>query len=148
MRKNLYLIVACLSLAMLSSCATLFTGTKDTIYFNTQPEGATVYIDGVEVCKSTPCSVRVSRSLGDKNVQFKLDGYKARVITLDKEFNAVSILNFFGLIGWGVDAATGSIMKYGQKGYDIELDKKLASVKTQTIEIDTEKKEVAIYVQE
>jgi len=28
------------------------------------------------------------------------------------------------LIGWGVDAATGAMMKYNPKVYEIQLDKK------------------------
>jgi hypothetical protein len=31
-----------------TSCGTIFTGTRDNITFNTNPSGAIVYIDGVE----------------------------------------------------------------------------------------------------
>lgn len=150
MKKNLYFIVACLSLVMFSSCATLFTGTKDVIYFNSNPQGARVFIDGIEVCRATPCQVSVKRTLGTKLAEIKLDDYEAKIVKLDKEFNAVTLLNILlgGLIGLGVDCATGSLMKYDPKVYNVELENALKSTKAQTIEIDTEKKQVAIYVQE
>jgi len=33
------------------------------------------------------------------------------------------VINLTSIIGWGVDAATGALMKYDRKGYDIKLDK-------------------------
>lgn len=150
MRKTLYLAMACLSLVMFSSCATLFTGTKDVIYFNSNPQGAKVFIDGIEVCRATPCQVSVKRTLGTKLAEIKLDDYQAKIVKLDKEFNAVTLLNILlgGLIGLGVDCATGSLMKYDPKFYNIEIEEALKGAKAQTIEIDTQKKEMAIYVQE
>ena len=135
------------SLFLFSSCATLFTGTKDTIRFNSTPEGATVYIDGIEVCK-TPCETKVKRSISDKEADIKLDGYKARIITLDKSFNVISILNFAGLFGWAVDAITGSVMKYDRKSYDIELEanKKLSNIQPNKIDIDTKNNTLDLYV--
>ena len=54
----------------------------------------------------------------------KKDGYENKVFTLDSKFNGVSILNLFGLLGWGIDAATGSLKKYDTKVYNITLDEK------------------------
>lgn len=144
MKKVLLLTTA---VFLLSSCATIFTGTKDTIRFSSTPEGATVYIDGIEICK-TPCEARVNRSISEKEVEFKLDGYKTRIITLDRSFNAVSILNMGGLVGWAVDAATGSLMKYDRKSYNIEMetDNKLSSINPSRIEFDTKNKTVDLYV--
>lgn len=149
MNKKL-LILTVLTTFLMTSCATIFTGTKDTLTFNSKPEGASVYIDGLEVCK-TPCTTQVKRSLSDKIAEIKLDGYETRVITLDREFNVVSVINLGSLIGWGIDAATGSIMKYGKKGYEIELEKdnKTSLLENPTkIEINTKDKNVAVYVAE
>ena len=115
------LCVAIISL-MMTSCATIFTGTKDRITFNSTPAGATIYKDGVEQCK-TPCTLPVKRSLGDTEIEYKLDGYETRLITLDKEFNVVSVINLGNLLGWGIDALTGAVMKYDKKVYDISLSK-------------------------
>lgn len=129
-----------------SSCATLFTGTKDRINFTSNPEGATIYIDGIEQCK-TPCTLNVKRSLGDTDIEIKLEGYETKLITLSKEFNVISVLNLGNLIGWGIDALTGSVMKYDRKAYDIELDNKTTSrIQPTRINIDTENKVVELYV--
>lgn len=144
--KKVFLVLTA-TVFLFSSCATIFTGTKDTIRFNSKPEGATVYIDGIEVCK-TPCEARVKRSLSDKDVEIKLDGYKTRIITLDRSFNVVSILNLAGFVGWAVDAATGSIMKYDRKSYDIELEAKrdLSNLQPDMIDIDTKNHTLDLYV--
>ncbi len=146
--KSKLFTLAIASIFLMTSCATIFTGTKDAIRFDSNPQGAKVYIDGLEICK-TPCTTQVKRSLSDKLVEIKLDGYETRVITLDRKFNAVSIINLGSLIGWGIDAATGSLMKYDKKGYDIELEKdNKTSLLTNPskIEINTDTKIVDIYV--
>lgn len=132
-----------------SSCATLFTGSKDSITFNSEPSGATVYLNGIELCK-TPCRVPVKRELGDTDVEISLDGYQTRMITLDKEFNVVSILNLGNLLGWGIDAVTGSVMKYDRKQYNIELkeDKSVSSYfeSSHEVRVDTKNETIEIYV--
>lgn len=125
-----------------------FTGTKDRISFNSNPSGATIYIDGVEQCV-TPCTLNVTRSINDTDLEFKLDGYETRLITLSKEFNTVSIINLGNLLGWGIDALSGAVMKYDRKTYDITLDSKKTSMITPTkINIDTQKNTVELYVTE
>ncbi|WP_259015439.1 PEGA domain-containing protein [Emticicia fluvialis] len=132
---------------MMTSCATIFTGTKDRITFNSTPSGATIYKDGIELCK-TPCTVNVKRSLNDTDVEYKLDGYETRLITLDKEFNVVSVLNLGNLLGWGIDALSGSVLKYDRKVYDITLSKnnKTAMLNPTRIDIDSKKNVVELYV--
>lgn len=148
MKVKLISIFTILALT-LSSCATLFTGTKDRISFATNPSGAGVYIDGLKVCE-TPCTEYVKRSLTEKEVEFKLDGYKTQVVVLDREFNAVSILNLAGMVGWAVDAATGAIFKYDRKHYDIdmELDRALSMKNVHMVEINTDNKTVVLHAVE
>jgi hypothetical protein len=146
--KSKLFILAIVSTFLMTSCATIFTGTKDTIRIDSNPEGAKVYIDGIQVCK-TPCTTTVQRSLSDKLLKIKLAGYETRVIGLTKEFNTVSIINLGNLIGWVIDAATGSLIKYDKKGYDIELEKDNRTSLLQNpskIEINTETKIVDVYV--
>ena len=146
MKKNIFAILI-ISLLM-TSCATIFTGTKDRITFNSTPAGATIYKDGVEQCK-TPCTLRVKRSLDDTEMEYKLDGYETRLITLDKEFNIVSVINLGNLLGWGIDALSGAVMKYDRKVYDITLSKnnKTSMINPSKINFDTKKNVVELYVQ-
>uniref|UniRef100_UPI004048E8AE hypothetical protein n=1 Tax=Algoriphagus sp. TaxID=1872435 RepID=UPI004048E8AE len=138
-----------IALFLMTGCATLFTGTKDRIAFASTPSRATIYKDGVEIC-TTPCSYKVKRSLNDTEVEFKLDGYETRLITLDKEFNLVSIINFGNLFGWGIDALSGSLMKYDRKAYDLKLtqEKSASLVQPSRIDIDTKSNKVTLTVQQ
>jgi hypothetical protein len=147
MKKHIFLLLTAISL-LTTSCATLFTGTKDTIKFNSTPAGATIYKNGVEQCK-TPCELRVNRSIMDTYIDYKLDGYETQLITLDKEFNIIAILNFVNLFGWFIDAASGAVLQYDTKEYNITLTEKdkAAMANPMRIDFDTEKNTVKIYVQ-
>jgi hypothetical protein len=138
-----------IALFLMTGCATIFTGTKDRIAFTSTPSGATIYKDGVEIC-TTPCNYKVKRSLNDTEVEFKLDGYETRLITLDKEFNLGSTINLGNLFGWGIDALSGAVMKYDRKAYDIKLtqEKSASLVQPSRIDIDTKGNTVTITVQE
>lgn len=131
-----------------TSCATIFTGTKDQISFNSSPSGAVIYKDGVELC-TIPCSYKVKRSLSDTDIEIKLDGYETRLITLDTEFNVVSVINLGNLFGWGIDALSGAVMKYDRKSYEISLtpNKITSSIEPSRINIDTQKNTVDLFVQ-
>jgi hypothetical protein len=120
---------------VLSGCATLLTGTKDTISFNSTPDGAIVYKDGLELCL-TPCRVPVKRSLTREDIEFRLDGYETRLFTLDKEFNIVSIVNLGSVFGWAIDAATGSIMKYDRKSYDLIMKPERTTASAESITLN------------
>lgn len=138
-----------IALFLMTGCATIFTGTKDRIAFTSTPSGATIYKDGVEIC-TTPCNYKVKRSLNDTEVEFKLDGYETRLITLDKEFNLVSIINLGNLFGWGIDALSGAVMKYDRKSYDIKLspEKSASMIQPSRIDIDTKSNKVTLTVQQ
>lgn len=148
MKTKLFLLPL-ITMFLMTSCATIFTGTKDTIRFDSKPQGAKVYIDGIEICK-TPCTSEVKRSLSDKLAEVKLDGYQTRVIKLDREFNVISVINLTNLVGWGVDALTGSLMKYDKKSYDVKLErqKNVSLNNPRKINIDTEQEVVKVYVVE
>lgn len=118
--RNL-LLAAALLLLTTSGCATLFTGTSDTITIDSEPSGARVFVDGIEQ-GVTPATVRVRRSLGTTLVTLKLEGYDDRTFELMKEFNTVSVLNLFSPLSWAIDIATGALMRYNPKGYDLRLE--------------------------
>tara|TARA_Y100000591_G_C21777659_1_gene669225 strand:- start:687 stop:1175 length:489 start_codon:yes stop_codon:yes gene_type:complete len=109
---------------LINGCATILTGDVDTINFTSDPKGARIVMDGLDIGK-TPATLVIKRSgFKDKTITLKLDGYEDRSFLLQKEFNAIAILNFAGIVGWFVDFATGSIMKYSQKSYNLDLSPK------------------------
>lgn len=141
-------LIFLITLFLMTGCATIFTGTKDRISFTSTPSGAVIYKDGVEIC-TTPCNYNVKRSLNDTEMEFKLDGYETRLITLDKELNLVSIVNLGNLFGWGIDALSGAVLKYDRRSYDIKLspEKSASLLQPNRIDIDTQSNTVTLTVQ-
>ena len=124
--KNKLSVVLALAVALsTTSCATIFTGTQDSIAFSSSPEGAKVFHNGIEKC-TTPCTAKIQRSLSKQMVTFEKEGFEKKEVKLTKNFNAVTLLNIIlgGAIGVGIDAATGSLTKYSPKKYDVELEAK------------------------
>lgn len=107
------------ALLLTTSCASIFTGAKRNVLFESEPSGATVFVNGFEKGK-TPVQINVK---ADDRVDFRLDSYRERVVVMDSKFNLVSILNGISIIGWGVDALTGSLKRVDTKYVKITLEK-------------------------
>ncbi|MFK8163609.1 MAG: PEGA domain-containing protein [Lewinella sp.] len=107
-----------------SSCATLFSGTRDEILFTSEPSGVKIIMDGYTVGK-TPIMLDVRRNTGGRWVAFELDGYEPQYVKLETDFNAVAILNLTCLICWGVDLATGAATRYSMPSMYIEMEPEL-----------------------
>lgn len=124
MRNKLSIVLIGIALST-TSCASIITGTKDKISFTSTPEGAKVLHKGVEKC-ITPCTAEIPRSLSKQTVVFEKEGFTNKEVKLTKKFNAVSLVNILlgGVIGVGIDAATGSLTKYSPKEYAVELEAK------------------------
>ena len=104
MKKITLMLVA---LIVFSSCASIFTGASRNVLFETDPSGAKVFVNGFEK-GVTPTQIKVK---ADDRIDFKIENYKERVVIMDSKFNLVSIINGFSIIGWGVDALTGSLKR-------------------------------------
>lgn len=146
MKKTFVLLIS--TVLLMSGCATIFTGTRDKITFNTTPRGATIYIDGVEQC-TTPCSLDIRRKLDYTDVEVKLDGFQTRYITLSKSFNIISVINLGNVFGWGIDLLSGAVLKYDQKTYNLKLDQRdVSMIQPSRVNIDTHNNVVELYVME
>ena len=128
MKKILILCIIALSV-VINGCATILTGSTDTISFDSDPEGAKIMMDGLKIGK-TPTSITLKRpGFSNKEVIMQLEGYEDRRFILQKEFNAIAILNFAGWVGWLIDIGTGSVFKYSRKDYDMDLEPKAYNIK-------------------
>jgi hypothetical protein len=106
------LSISALSVTLLfSSCATIFTGSKQTVQINSIPPGADIEVDGLSA-GVTPAPVRLKKGFTGQTVMLKKAGFETKIFQPATTFNPVAILNLLGLIGWGIDAATGAMMKY------------------------------------
>jgi|TARA_B110000046_G_scaffold126229_1_gene132695 hypothetical protein len=108
---------------LMTSCATIFTGSSEMITINSNVDDATVKFDGMKMGK-TPLNYKVKKSFKGI-VTVEAEGYEEERFQLQKSFNAISLLNLltgpFFLAGAIIDLATGSINKFDVKGVDVEL---------------------------
>ncbi|QNK62375.1 PEGA domain-containing protein [Pedobacter sp. PAMC26386] len=121
--KNKINIVVLLATMLLSSCATIFTGTKQTVQINSEPPAAEIQVDGIKA-GITPMAVPLKKGFTGQTISLKLDGYETKTFQPVTAFNPVAIINLIGIIGWAVDAGTGAMMQYDPKVYDIKLEQK------------------------
>ncbi|NII84896.1 MULTISPECIES: PEGA domain-containing protein [unclassified Pedobacter] len=124
--KRIFNIAAVSATLLLSSCATIFTGTKQTVQINSNPPAATIEVDGVKA-GVTPMAVPLKKGFTGQTISLKLDGYETKTFQPVTTFNPVAVLNLLGMIGWAVDAATGAMMKYDPKVYEFTLEPKKAN---------------------
>jgi hypothetical protein len=108
------LVAAAIAMPCLG-CASVTRGTTENISIATTPAGATAEVSGLDtpIACLTPCVVQAKRS-ADITVTINKDGYEPQMIPLTKEIPGTGAAGFAGnllaggLIGMGVDAATGA----------------------------------------
>ena len=123
---HLSFLAICVLLLALSSCASIFCGTKAKVTLSSskieQPVDITTDVARYEQV-TLPYTVKVKRGYKPSNVVIESEGYKPANITILKKFNAVAISNLTNIIAWGVDAGTGALMKPEEKVYTFYMKK-------------------------
>ncbi len=121
--KNLALLALIASVAFaLTGCASIFTGTTQTVQVNSTPSGANVSVCGLDRGQ-TPLPVVLKKGSSGQVVTLSLPGYQEKTFQPQTTFNPVAILNLWGILGWGIDAATGALWKYDPTFYNVQLQK-------------------------
>ena len=98
---------------ILSGCSTVLRGTNDDLQVITQPAGAVARMDSGEMCRSTPCSIKLKRRTQGRLTVSK-PGCQPRTILIGNrisgEGGATMAGNIIlgGPIGLGVDAISGA----------------------------------------
>lgn len=107
------------AVALLSSaCSTIVTGTSQTIAVNTTPAGASCTVDRngerIGSVAETPGSVRISKSSKPLEVECREAGYLPATVRRSPDFQPWTVGNVLigGLLGLGIDAASGAISVY------------------------------------
>jgi hypothetical protein len=108
MKKSIISCSLALTLLM-SSCATIMSGSKQNVKFDSNPGTASIFIDEVEVGK-TPFEIKLTRK-SEHAVLIKLEGYQTYQTTLTKKLNGWIFGNILvgGLIGLIIDPITGAM---------------------------------------
>jgi hypothetical protein len=114
----------------IASCATIVSGSKQTVRFTSNPLHATILIDSFEVGK-TPFESRLARNQ-KHSIVIKLDGYQDFELQMTRKFNGWYIGNivFGGLIGLIVDPLTGAICTLSPSEVRAQLSKGTVITKT------------------
>ena len=116
--RLLGLAVSCGLIIFSSGCATITKSSDQAVTVNTRPAGAecTLTREGsmIAAINPTPGTISVQKDKDPITVQCNKDGYLESSGTLASEFEAMTFGNiiFGGLIGVGVDAASGAMNTY------------------------------------
>ena len=109
-----YFAILVASLAF-TQCATIISGSKQSIIILSDPRSAHIEIDGISAGR-TPLVTKLKRQ-SKHFVKLELDGFKPYEMTLTKKVNGWVFANILlgGIIGIGVDAATGAMFTLSPK---------------------------------
>ncbi len=121
-----FLAVAFVALTA-AGCATVTRGTTNQVTFTSEPPEAAVRTSVGHSCK-TPCTLEISRK-AEFVATFELDGHKKQEVTVATRIAGAGAAGFAGnallggLIGMGVDAATGSTLEHFPNPVFAKLEK-------------------------
>ena len=129
MKKNIFLSVLVISLVV-TSCATIVSGSKQKVSFNSTPAKASVFVNGVQI-GYTPFETKLKRGVKAHKVKIVLEGYKPYEATLTRKFNGWYMGNiaFGGLIGMIVDISTGAVYRISEKELNVSLENNVSMTK-------------------
>ena len=119
--KKIIMSLSILSVLILfTGCATVMSGTSQSITFDSSPSGAAIFLDGGRI-GVTPFTTSLKKNKYS-SFRIELEGYHTISRQLDKEFDIVALLSIFW--DWGTtDFISGAVYKYGQNSYFVELQK-------------------------
>lgn len=121
--KYLRLMVLGCAVLLTTGCASVIKGTDQVLTFNSDVDGAQVFLDGVSV-GVTPLSTKVKKN-SKSTVMVKKEGYKTQTMPLDKKYDGVALLNIF----WDLsttDLVTGAAYEYDPNTYYFKMNKEEA----------------------
>lgn len=126
MKKTIFFLLCA---ALLSSCATVFSGVKCKVRVTDgQPVAAKVYLNGNYI-NTAPCTVVLSKNAlrgGNSIIEIKADGYQVQKITLAPKVKLAAIVGdlFFTMgVGLIIDFVDGAIYKAYPSEVKYSLDK-------------------------
>ena len=120
-RKALFLLLIISSQIIFSSCATIFTGSRQSVTIDSDVPDTRVEVGGMYQ-GTTPTSVRLKKGFTGETVVLKKEGYENKVIQPPTDFNPVSVLNLFNILFWAIDVATGAMMKYTPDYIEVKME--------------------------
>lgn len=121
--KRLFLTLSAVIFASaISGCATIVSGTTQKLNVTTQPSGALAKVDN-NISAQTPTVLTLERK-SDHTIEISKEGYKTATVLVKRTFNGMATGNILigGIIGGGIDAASGATNKLIPERIDIILE--------------------------
>lgn len=120
--KNLLPGLAAIIAMSLTGCASIIDGGNQSLSFASNPEGATVYMNGAAIGK-TPVTISAKRQSGAQPLRFTKEGYKDVDVQAASTMNPWFLGNIItgGLFGSTTDGMSGAAFKYEQNSYMVTL---------------------------
>ncbi len=136
-----------LSTILLAACGTIFSGSSQTITFDSNvKENIQIYADGALVCSKTPCVVNIDRHSGPMTIIAKANGYEDSVMQNKTKINPASWGNLLSVYSWTTDFATSSMWKYSQDGVYINMiPKNMKKAELNQFELNSKIKHFALF---
>lgn len=118
------LISALVLVLVTSGCASVIDGSSQLVNFNSSPNGARIYVNGMEV-GTTPLSLSMKRSKTTM-ILAKKNGYEDQQLTLQTKTNNLFRLNIlfggYGVFSSTTDYASDAMIEYSPNMYYITLN--------------------------
>lgn len=118
--KSIITLSLASALLLLTGCASVFKGQDQVLSFTSEPDGATVRIDGKAVGQ-TPMSAKVKKSSVD-SISIEKEGFRTETMAPEKRFDNIAFLNIF----WDLsttDLITGAAYEYQPSNFHFKLKK-------------------------
>ena len=103
-----------------SACATIVDGTSQLVTFNSEPNRAKIFINGMSV-GVTPLTIQVKRAKNTM-IAVKKDGYEPQQMPLQTKTNTWFWGNILFLYGSTTDYVSDAMIEYAPNMYFITLD--------------------------
>jgi len=121
MRRGVSLLLVSAMAVWACGCATIINKTKQSVFLQSDPPGATAIIDSVTRVQ-TPASVKLKRGK-DHYITFEREGYKQESVVIDHELSGWVWGNIVlgGLIGLAIDFTSGGAYKLEPDSISVTL---------------------------
>ena len=119
-KRSLAVLGAFSAMVLAYGCASIVSGTSQTITITSNVDGAGIYLDGQQV-GTTPFTGKVKKN--KESLRVEQAGFRTGTITLSKTLDAMFWGNIIigGTLGSSTDFATGAAYSYAPATYHVEL---------------------------
>src|SRR5262245_57659387 len=93
-----------------SGCATIFSGTSQSLQVSSEPSGARVFVNG-SLAGNTPTMITMKKG-EPVTIVGQYPGLPDATVVVGKQVDAMAVLNLFDLLGWLIDMSTGAMWKF------------------------------------